>query len=165
MINDFYDLIYRMSYIVRYSAVPRIKDENIAEHTFFVSAIVMKLHEKYKFNLGIALQISVAHDVPETEIGDVTHTTKIRFPKLSKILDEIEDEIADDFPLAISEGIRLYNGGSIESKIVHLADAMQCHQYSKNEMSLGNNGYMTTVYTHSFERIEDIEKELKSYEY
>ena len=52
MYDEYYNKIYRLEYIIRYSNVPRIHDESVASHSFFVAAILMKLNDDYDFDLG-----------------------------------------------------------------------------------------------------------------
>lgn len=44
--------MYNLDYIVRYSNVPRIKNETVAAHSFFVALEVYKLYEEYEFDLS-----------------------------------------------------------------------------------------------------------------
>jgi hypothetical protein len=52
---------------------------------------------------------------------------------------------------------------TVECQIVHLADTMQCMQFARMELKLGNAGYMSEVYAGSLARIHELEVELKSY--
>lgn len=162
--EEFYELMYRLAYIIRYSNVPRVKDESVAEHSFFVAVLVMKFYDQYKFNLGVALQIAIAHDCPESMTNDLSHETKTLFPEIKDVIKRAEKEFLKQMPYAIKRGVELLEMDTVESKIVALADAMQCHQYSSHEASLGNQGYMTTVLHSSSERIRKLREELKRYE-
>jgi len=162
--EEFYEKIYRLAYIVRYSNVPRVKDESVAEHSFFVAAITMKLHEKYEFDIGKALQIAVAHDIPESETNDISWAIKQRYPAIRNMLDIAEKELAMRMPKTVQEGILGFAGDSVEAMFVKMADAMQCHQYAIHEVSLGNQGYMLSVLAGSAERVRVFEEELSQYE-
>lgn len=163
-IDEYYNTTYRLAYLIRYSNVPRIKDESVAEHSFFVSALVMHLSSKYSFDLGKALAIAICHDMPESVTNDISHETKKLFPEINSVLKKAEKEFASTLPSKIRESILSYDEDSVEAKIVHLADAMQCYQYASNERDLGNNGYMLTVIESSTKRITKLTKELKKYE-
>lgn len=163
MTNDFYEKTYRLAYITRYSNVPRVRDESVAEHSFFVAALVMEYSNKYAFDVGRALQIAIAHDIPESIVDDVSHEMKDRFPAVKFALKTAESQAIQDFSRPFVEAFEEYATQSVEALVVHLADAMQCYQYAKNEMALGNNGYMVTVYTHSLERVEKLEKLLEDF--
>ena len=157
--------IYRISFIKRYSNIPRIHKESVAEHCFFVAAIVMDLHTKYNFDLGIALIIAISHDMTEIELNDCPHIIKKKYPQIAKAYEECEKQVADSLPESVSWGAKEYDKKnlSVESKIVHLADAMQCLQYSSIELKMGNQGYMNKVYNDSVCRIEQLEKEMKPF--
>ena len=157
------DQIYPLSYIIRYSNIPRIKDESVAEHSFYVAAIVQKLYDKYEFELGIALNIAISHDMIEVYINDIPHLIKKRHPELTTLLKEIELREADNFPICVGEGMRRMHLNFPEGLMVRMADAIQCHQYASNEISLGNSGYMQEVVDHSVERVRELEKECESF--
>jgi len=162
--DEYIKTIYPLSYIIRYSNVPRIKDESVAEHSFYVAAIVQKLYDSYEFDLGKALNIAVSHDVIEVFINDIPHLIKQRHPELSKMLKEIEKEEAQNFPDAVKSGLFDLAEDTIESTIVHMADAIQCQQYAKNEIQLGNSDYMEYVLKHSTERVDEFMIKLKDSE-
>ena len=158
--------IYRLSFIKRYSNIPRIHKESVAEHGFFVAAIVMDLRTQYKFDLGTALIIAVSHDMTEIELNDCPHIIKEKYPKIAQAYEECESEVADKLPPSVAWGSREFDkkDKSVESKIVHLADAIQCLQYSEVELKMGNKGYMEKVYKGSLERIGKAREELKDEE-
>jgi len=157
--KDYIEQIYPLSYIVRYSNVPRIKDESVAEHSFYVAAIVQKLYDTYIFDLGIALNMAISHDMVEIYINDIPHLIKKRHPKLTKLLKEIEKEEAQNFPNAVETGLfNLTKTDSAEARIIKMADAIQCEQYARNEIQLGNSGYMQYVLDHSMKRVKELKK-------
>lgn len=161
---SYYDKVYRLEYIIRYSNVPRVHDESVASHSFFVAAIVMKLSDTYKFDLGRALQIAISHDIPEYITNDLSHETKQLFPEIKAILLKAEIAALKTMPMSIQDGFTMYNDEDIvESMVVHLADAMQCNQYSRHEISLGNTGYMTEVESGSAQRVSYLKNKLLEY--
>ena len=52
---------------------------------------------------------------------------------------------------------------TVDAKFVHFADAIQCHQYSRHEMQLGNKGYMEEVFKNSGVRIAELSEKLEQY--
>lgn len=164
MSESYYDKIYRLEYIIRYSNVPRVHDESVASHSFFVAAIVMKLVDTYSFDLGKALQIAISHDIPEYATNDLSHETKRMFPEINSILKKVEFEALKTMPLSVRDGCDLYYGDSVEASIVHLADAMQCNQYARHEISIGNLGYMVEVEQKSSVRVSKLKHSLQNYE-
>lgn len=157
--------IYRLSYIKRYSNVPKIKEESVAEHGFFVAAILMDLHTKYIFNLGEALIIAVSHDMPEMELNDCPHIIKRKYPEIAAAYEKCEADVVKKLPPAVRWGAMQFDKSdkSIEAKMVHLADAMQCIQFAQAEVRLGNNGYMGIVLSNSLSRVKQLEDDLHEY--
>ena len=153
------DQIYPLSYIIRYSNIPRIKDESVAEHSFYVAAIVQKLYDKYRFDLGTALNMAISHDMIEVYVNDIPHLIKQRHPDLTSLLKNIEAREAENFPKCVHSGIKRLQEDLPESFIVRMADAIQCQQYAENEIGLGNSGYMQEVVDHSLDRVERLEEE------
>jgi len=153
--------LYNLDYIVRYSNVPRIKDETVASHSFFVAVEVYKLYKEFDFDINKAIHIALTHDFPECYIDDVNHKIKESYPKVAKALKEAESEIIKGFPEFIQHFIFEYEGKfTNESLIVHLADIIQCKTYSYNEIKLGNKGYMQKVYNESTQREKEFRVKL-----
>ena len=158
---NYFDATYALAHIDRYSMEPVIKHETVAEHSYFVALCVVLLHDIYYFDLPLALLAAICHDVPEMEISDVNHVVKKRYPEIAQAIKSAETDIISRMPPTLKTGAELYNTMSTEAQIVHLADAMQCMQYSQCEMKLGNTGYMVDVYQNSKERAAIIHEELK----
>ena len=141
--------------------MPRVRDESVAEHSFFVAAIVMRLHGDYTFDLGVALQCAISHDVAEVFIDDINHEIKRDFPDVANALKAAERTVMNNFPNPFQQGAFIYNSSTTEGTIVHLADVIQCLQYAKTEISLGNQGYMLKVEEESTRRIKELEEKLR----
>jgi 5'-deoxynucleotidase YfbR-like HD superfamily hydrolase len=145
--------------------VPRIKEESIAEHSFFVASLVVKLHDEYEFNLGKALEMAIVHDWTESYTDDITVATKTLFPELAAIVSEIELKVASATmsPSVFDTWSEYKKQSCVESKIVKYADTLQVMQYSANEISLGNSCYMRDVYNGAVARCGDLQRELEQY--
>jgi len=158
--------IYKLKFVKRYSNVPRIHDESVAEHGFFVAAIVFDLYETYDFDLGKAVVIAVSHDMTEIELNDCPHIIKRKYPKIAEAYEECEKDVADLLPWPARWGAQQFDSKelSLESRIVHLADAIQCLQYSQIELKLGNRGYMEEVHEASEFRILKLKRGLEEHE-
>lgn len=146
-INHFITEIYGLKHIIRYNNIPKITNESVAEHTFFVTAIVLKLNNYYKFNLEKALVMATIHDFIETYISDIPRNVKNKYKKLNDVLVEVEkdawNDIYPEYKIYIDE---LEENKTIEAKIVNLADTLSVLQYSSTEVKLGNEGYMKQVF-------------------
>jgi 5'-deoxynucleotidase YfbR-like HD superfamily hydrolase len=164
-IEEFYSQIYNLSHIQRYSTVPRVRSESVAEHSFFVACIVIRLHKEYDFDLGAAVVMATMHDWTESWLDDVTVPTKRKFPKLALAVQEAEAQIAaTEFPDNIYQlWLEHKEHLSVESKIVHYADVIQCMQYAGHEVKISGNSYMAKVLQETEERINEIEEELHVY--
>ena len=95
-LSDFVDNIYTLKALTRYNNKFKIISESVAEHSFFVAVLVLKMHDDYKFNLEKALKMGLIHDVPELHLSDVTHDVKRNFPKLAKEVTNAEYVIMRD---------------------------------------------------------------------
>ena len=162
--KEFYNNITKLNYIVRYSNTPRIKDETVAVHSFMVAAIILKLHDEYYFNLERAVLLAICHDIPEYDTNDVSHITKKKYPQIRELLKKAEREALETMPLEVASAFAEYaEQETVEAKITHLADILQCSQYAGNEVQLGNVGHMQEVV--ELARLRDYEMRLQLKKY
>lgn len=158
--------VYNLKFIQRYSITPRITNETVAEHSFFVATYVMELYKDYKFDLNKAVQMAIIHDFAESYIGDITLSTKTMCPDLVEAVSNAEKEVMfQNFPSFIYELYREYEQRtSVESLIVKLADTMQVKQYAGNEIELGNNSItMRSIFSRAVDDIDLFERKLAVY--
>jgi len=156
--------IYSLRHIIRYNNIPKINLESVAEHSFFVTAIVLRLHKYYDFKLERALIMSTIHDYIESYIGDVTRDVKNKYKRIAEAIKEAEEEAWPEFcPEYTEYMIDLEKGETIEAKIVKLADLLSVVQYTETEVGLGNKGYMLNVYNKTIKAIDEHFKELEVY--
>jgi 5'-deoxynucleotidase YfbR-like HD superfamily hydrolase len=163
-----FDLVYKLNDIIRYSNVPKLYKESVAIHSYHVAVIVIELSTKYKFNLAKALTMALSHDIPETEIDDISHKTKMIIPDVAIALKKAEAVIVSKYPTVLKDAIQEYEiGKSIESMVVQLADADQCSQYSYYEINnLGNNSNeMKNIYSESIARVAILHNKIQSTHY
>lgn len=161
---DFFMRSYSLEHTKRYSMKPVIHQESVATHSYFVALGVLLMSKDYMFDLDKALKIAICHDLSEMEISDVNHLVKKNYPGIAQALKAAEYEIVKGFPEQLSLYCSMYDDESPEALAVHYADALQCLQYSDNEMKLGNQGYMVDVYVNSNRRLAVLKEKLKSYE-
>lgn len=154
----FSEQIYNLAHIARYSVVPRIRSESVAEHSFFVASIVVQLHDLYDFDIGKATTMAVVHDWAESWVDDITVKTKQDFPAVAEAIKAAEHEVVQrEFPNSAKfywEGLH-YNK-TVETMIVKYADALQVMQYSLSEILLGNSGYMLSVFHSADKRANEL---------
>jgi 5'-deoxynucleotidase YfbR-like HD superfamily hydrolase len=149
--------LYNLSYITRYSNVARIKNENVAEHSFFVAVEVMELYQQYDFDLANALSMAITHDWIEADTDDVNHLIKQKYPQLKAELKKAENAEMLKYPNYIVKSFKEYDHQlTFESFIVHIADARQCSRYALNEIQRGNKPYMRIVLDNSKARVSQL---------
>lgn len=154
--------VYNLKSLVRYQTAVRLKSESVAEHSYFVTVLVLKLHDYFEFDLEKALRIALLHDYPEIYISDVPRPVKTRFPKIQEAMDEAErvvvrEKLGEEYVELLQE---FNDQSSPEGLICTYADICSCVQYSSVEVALGNKDYMAYVLTHSGQKLKEMEGKL-----
>ncbi len=151
--------------ITRFQTAPRNAKETVAEHSFYVAAIVLKLHDYFEFNLESALSTALLHDYSEVYISDVPHSIKAANKDLTEALENAETKVnVEKLSPSIATKIEEFNRlATAEGCIVNLADVLSVLMYSRYEVKLGNKEYMREVYHKTFKRINSILKTAKQY--
>jgi 5'-deoxynucleotidase YfbR-like HD superfamily hydrolase len=162
-LSEYYTQIYKLSFINRYTNIIRVRNEDVAQHSFFVAAIVLKLYDKYIFDLGKALQAAISHDITEADLSDITHEVKFKHKNLAKEIQLAEEKEIQKYPKAVIEGVQIFNSNLVEGLVVNYADVLQVNQYVLNEISLGNKN-ISKIRIETERRINELKKELKQYE-
>lgn len=136
--NDRFDKYYKLKNIIRYNTTYHITKENVAEHSFYVALISLKLCEEYNIDEDTTNKCvikALLHDLPEMELNDITHDTKEKL-NLRKLLKSYED---DYYKQEFNKQFELMsNGTELINTIVDLADAYSVIQFSNLESNLGN---------------------------
>ena len=145
MIVDDYN-VYKLSNIIRYSQQNKIKNETVAEHSYYVSWFVNRLCTKYSLNDTIrlmALEAALLHDVPEVITNDITYDVKRMIPEVPALLQPYEEEVIKEHSSRAHKV--LFNPETtneiVAKKIVKHADILSVLQYCQNEEALGNKGF------------------------
>ncbi len=153
--------IYILNNITRYSTAPTVHKETVAAHSFFVAAIVLYLADLYKFNVDRAVTMAVCHDMPEIELNDLPRGIAVKYPAIKKAFEGVKNTVQKMFPYYIQRRLAEYEARhSVESKIVKLADAMQCVQKANYELLVADNEYMHDVLSGARATIRQLETEL-----
>ena len=144
--------IRRMSYTDRYTTVPILIRENVAEHSYWVSLFSMMIHRHLDSMTGSEngmlasiLSFALIHDTVECASGDLVRTFKYMTPELKAAVDIAEDKIKDKLPLSIQDlfeipAVYLPSDGNMEyvKSVVKLADFMSLFTYMNREVLRGN---------------------------
>lgn len=131
--------------IIRYNNRPKIKNENVAEHTFYVTSTVLKICKMFKLSNEVkhkALEFAVVHDIPELLIGDVPYDTKANNPILREAVEQAEIKaLQDNLPEyfeSYSQFLKEEKEQTVAYLVTKLADTVSVLQYSNRELDLGN---------------------------
>ena len=157
--------VYKLSNIVRYSQQNKIKNETVAEHSFYVSWFVNRLCTKYELNDNIrlmALEGALLHDIPEVVTNDITYDVKKMIPEVPALLQPYEENIIKEHS---SRAHRvLFNPETqdevIAKKVIKHADILSVLQYCQNEETLGNKNF-TELRKATEKRVNNSRKELE----
>lgn len=153
-----------LRHLVRYQNCHRNINETVAEHSYYVAALVLKLKEYYNFNLEVALKTALVHDQMEAKISDVPHNIKLANPKLSEALEEAEKNVTRQ--MLSEEAVALledFNHGlTPEGLACQLGDVLSVVMYSNAELTSGNQTF-NYIAIKAIERCKEIVKQLEPY--
>lgn len=158
---EYLQKLYTLKNIVRYNPRTRLKNESVAEHSFFVALIALELCNRLNTSVETTQQClikALLHDMPETELNDITHDVKSRL-NLSSVLKAYEDEYFNrEFP--VYSELMSNNDDNLVNFIVNYADTMSVLQYTHNEIELGNKS-MQEIYDNCLVRLKTIKNKIK----
>lgn len=135
--------LYRMKTLTRYNSRQKIQHESVAEHSFFVAVMGLLIADELKLDDQKKYQILVRtllHDMPESELNDITHDVKVKLGLYEFLAPYENDYFKRVFPEHAD--ICSSNLASTDQKIVQLicalADALSVKQFALSEIELGN---------------------------
>jgi 5'-deoxynucleotidase YfbR-like HD superfamily hydrolase len=137
--------ILGLGQIIRYNNRPKIKNENVAEHSFYVIATVLKICKMFNIDEATkhkALEFATVHDIPEMFVGDIPYDTKVANPELTELLQEAElnelEKHMPEFLDSYKQFLKEEKEGTVAFLVTKLADTVSVLQYSNLELELGN---------------------------
>lgn len=132
----------QMHGIIRYANRLRIKDEDLAQHSFSVAYYMFDIAKKYGIPDNIrneAIAMSIIHDIGECFTSDLPHDVKYENPELKELCDKLERKYVDRIDSIKDLWFKLEdNKDSIQSIMVKLGDSMSAMSYVERELKLGN---------------------------
>lgn len=138
--------IMRLGEIVRYNNREKVKHENVAEHSLYVCATIIKICNYYNIDTltrAKALEFGTTHDFGEIFLGDVAYDTKVDNPGLSEILEQAEvkslQKHMPEFSSIYKQFLMEEKLGTVAYLITKLADTTSVLQFSNREIDLGNS--------------------------
>lgn len=144
ILSDIYNTdLYRMSDIWRYGTRLVNRQENVAEHSFYVIFKVFELGDKYNVPLdkiNKAVRIAACHDCGEIYTGDLPYSLKFYSPEIKEKSEELEIKlIKENFPIFGQDFEDfITNKDPIVTTLVKAADTYSAVMFSTREEQLGN---------------------------
>lgn len=156
----------QMHGIIRYANRVRIKDEDLAQHSYSVAYYCFDI--AYDFDIpddirNEAIAMAIIHDIGECFTSDLPHDVKYENPELKELCNKLERKYVDKLPSCRDLWYELEdNPNSIPHLMVKLGDAMSAKAYAIRELELGNNtGVMREILWSVNERIAIYSDKLK----
>ena len=156
----------QMEGLIRYANRVRIKDEDLAQHSYCVAFYCFQIANEYNITDEIrnkVIAMAIIHDIGECFTSDLPHDVKYENPELKELCDKLEKKYVNELP----EISPLWNEledkkDSVEYAIIKLADSMSVLAYSKRELLLGNKTpEMLEIFKNAEERIAQWADELR----
>lgn len=160
-------MIYRLNSLKRYNNIPRVKQESLAEHQFYIAIITMKLLELVDIPLEskyVLLNYVLIHDIQELYTGDIPHNVKMDNPELKKLIEEIEDNwLSESIFSAVNLSFKTFVDRDESLMLLFkLADHMQVVMYTLEEIEYGNKHHeIYDIYKSANHLCEEIVAKLK----
>ena len=153
----------QMQGMIRYANRVRIKDEDLAQHSFGVAYYCFQICHQYGLPEDImykAVSMGVIHDIGECFTSDLPHDVKYENPELKTLCDQLERRYIFFIPEIKDLWCELEdNKDSIYYWIVKLADTKSVISYVKREIDLGNRtDEMKEIEKESMKRYEEYKK-------
>ena len=155
--------LYKLKDVIRYNCRKHIKDESVAEHSYYVALLAMRISDILEVSEDVkskAIIKALLHDLPEMETNDITHNAKEKM-HLRKVLKQYEDEYYDEhFPKYAK--LMKDDSDNLTNLIVLYADTLSVRQFCLNEIDVGNkDADIKSILKDTDRRIEYVNCKLK----
>jgi len=147
--------VHRLSHVNRYSSIPTLRKENVAEHTFYVCLYSYLLAMDYETwmtgrgieetlrpDYGTLLARAMLHDLDESHTGDFLRTVKYGHPDLKAALDKVSRSMVrkmeDELGVEIMPFWSSAKAPDLEGQIIEIADLCRVASYLYEEHNMGN---------------------------
>lgn len=144
----------RMAFISRYSSVPHLRDESVAEHSWTVSfysmVIALDIRRRKCGNPDMSKLLSrtIVHDLDESLSGDLLRSFKYGYPELKRLMEEASKQAlvpaigklgstSTDFH-EIFKHWEMAKENDLEGYIVQISDLLSVVAYCWRERAMGN---------------------------
>lgn len=135
--------IRQLNNIQRCQLYSTLKPTSVAEHSYHVGVLSMfiyhELKNTYDINFEKLISMALTHDIEEVILSDIPYTIKKHIE--SELQHILKKSVYDEFfnaPDWFIKYIIYPDDGSIEYKILKLADMVELVYYCMGEFALGN---------------------------
>ena len=146
----------RLRYIKCFSICPRVHEESVAEHSFYVAFIAMMLAEVlkksgHKINVGLLLSRALIHDLDEVFSGDFIRMFKHHNEPVKIAIEATSRAMMEGFVKDYPAGAQLMEywqtskAQDIEGYILAYADYLSVLSYIWQEINAGNHAMLNQV--------------------
>jgi 5'-deoxynucleotidase len=138
--------IRRIEYVQRFSTIPVTCQENVAQHTFYVTLYSILIHMRVDGNedlIGSISTYATIHDLIESVSGDVIRTFKYSSDELLNEIENAENKIIENFPNPIRNLYSMWkrmanNEEEYVKSVVKAADFLSLFEFMNREVLRGN---------------------------
>jgi len=128
---------------IRYNNRIRLKDEDLAQHSYYVAYNILRIGYDYKIKKEIVQEAvcrAIFHDLDEQFTSDIPHDCKVQFPELRAMVADIGLKyIQTKAPFAEEYFVNYSEKEDFPNLLVEIADAISVLQYTNRELILGNS--------------------------
>ncbi len=140
----------RASHITRFSTIPVLHKETVAEHSYYVALYTMAIADSFPHmtteQRDMAIRAALLHDIEECLTGDFLRSFKYSDVKLSIAIKDASGSqatkvIAELAPHRAHEYVELWKhakAGHLSGRVVRYADFLSVVAYLCKEAALGN---------------------------
>jgi len=149
------DLVFtlrKLKHIIRCSTYRRIHDENVAEHSYYVSILAMMIADELntlpeyagKISVEKVIRNSLLHDADEALTGDIIFPVKHHNKHIHEAIKSTASFMWDELFKGLPQSVQMYKEiasdckKDLEGSCVALADMLELCLYCYEEVSLGN---------------------------
>jgi len=148
----------RAAHIHRYSSIPILLKESVAEHSFYVALYAQILSDYLRLGWDdrrLAIESALLHDIEESLTGDFLRSFKKSNPTLEYEIKKAAEQcafkvISEAFNHADAPPTFFWKGAKVQSpsgRIVQIADFLSVVSYLCKEAALGNKYAMAMMET------------------
>jgi len=147
----------RLRYVKRFSICPKVHEESVAEHSYYVAFICLMLGEDLmnqgfvKLNLGMLLSRALIHDLDEVFSGDFIRMFKHQNIIVEEAINATSKILVERFTQNYPAGKKLLDywenskSEDLEGSILAFADFLSVLSYIWQEIHAGNHIMFTQL--------------------